>query len=328
MKVLVTGGAGYIGSHVCSTLLASGHEVLIIDNFTNSSTNVISNIQDLANSQILYQNCNILDEVQINLAFQKFQPDLVVHLAGLKSVVESISQPLEYFKVNFSGTINILQAMDYYGCNKIIFSSSATVYGPSDKSCTEDSPVAPTNPYGHSKLMTEKLLQHWCSSSKNKSAIVFRYFNPLGADPSGLIGENSTSEPSNIMPILLKSIDKSTEFKIFGNDYDTIDGTGVRDYVHVSDVADAHVKAIGAALPSFEVLNLGIGKGTSVFELVKALEQACEKNIRTTVVKRRQGDIAYSCADPGKANKLLNWHPRYNIFEMCLHSWKFFRYLK
>lgn len=328
MKVLVTGGGGYIGSHVSHKLLASGHEPLILDNFLNSSIDVISKIQSLTRSQVLYQKCDVLDEVQLNLVFQKFQPDLVVHLAGLKSVSESILRPLEYYKVNFNGTINILQAMDISGCKKIIFSSSATVYGPSDKCCAEDSLIAPVNPYGCSKLMTEKLLEHWCSSANGNSAVVFRYFNPLGSDPSGLIGENPKLTSGNIMPILLNSINNGTEFKIFGNDYDTIDGTGVRDYIHVNDVADAHIKAISSPLSPFEIINLGIGKGTSVIELVKALEQACEKKIDTTFVSRRQGDVAYSCADPKKANKLLNWYPQYNILEMCLHSWKSFKYHK
>jgi UDP-glucose 4-epimerase len=325
MKVLITGGAGYIGSHVSASIALSGYKVTILDDFSHSSSKTIGRIEKIVDSSIECIQCDILDKIKMLRVFQKVKPDIIIHLAGLKSVSESIIRPLKYYETNFGGTLNVLEAMDRIECNQIIFSSTATVYGASDKKCNEDCNLFPMQPYGRSKLMSEQLINDWSQTSSTKKAVVFRYFNPLGAHHSGIIGENPTREPANIMPLIIKAVLQNQEFKIFGNDYDTIDGTGVRDYIHVMDVADAHISALKANLSAFNVFNLGIGRGTSVLELVNMFEKITGKKVNRNIVHRRPGDIGYSCADATKAAEILNWFPRYNVAHMCEDTWRYIK---
>lgn len=324
-KVLVTGGAGYIGSHVTVQLATAGYDVSILDDLSNSSISSIHNVEKILGRELQWYNCDILDNRCLFDVFNELNPEVVIHLAGRKSVSESFSKPIQYYETNFCGTLNILRAMDAINCKQILFSSTATVYGPCATKCIENSDLLPMQPYGRSKLMSESLIRDWTANDLTKKAIVFRYFNPLGAHQSGLIGEDPAKEPGNIMPLLMRAALEQTVFKIFGNDYQTSDGTGVRDYIHVMDIANAHLSALSSNDTSFNIFNLGIGVGTSVLQLVRTFEKVAGVEVRKEFVERRQGDIAYSCADPSRAFQQLQWTPKYDVTQMCKDSWRFIK---
>lgn len=321
MRVMVTGGLGYIGSHVCVDLLSKGHEVGVIDNLANSTTKVLDGIKSISGKEIkLYLN-DIRDMSQVDMVFQDFKPDFVIHFAGLKSVSDSVVQPLDYYETNVSGTVNTLKAMDLIGCTKIIFSSSATVYGePVYTPCDEEHPTNPVNPYGRTKLLAESLIHDWVLASSKKKAIVFRYFNPVGAHLSGLIGESPKGRANNIMPMILDVATGAKDcLSIFGDDYKTRDGTGVRDYIHVSDLSLAHVLGM-ERLEQHEpylVLNLGTGKNHSIFELIRIFEDTTGLRVKTEIASRRQGDLAEVWASNQKARRVLGVELDRTLSDMC-----------
>lgn len=325
MKIIVTGGAGFVGSHTCVRLLEEGHNVLILDTFVNSSIGTVSKVEAISRHKVDYHQCDILDESELNKQFISFKPDVVVHLAGFKSVADSIKKPGPYYQTNFNGTLNILSAMDLVGCQRIIFSSSATVYGSSEiLKISEDAPLAPSQPYGRSKLFAEWAIRDWCALDGERGASILRYFNPLGAHSSGKIGEDSKDTPNNVMPLIVKSASSDNlVFQIFGDDYETRDGTGVRDYIHVMDVAEAHCQEVSRAASGVEIFNIGLGFGVSVLELIEAFERATGKTVPWSIAPRRDGDIGYSCADASKIRKVSGWKPKYSVEDMCSDSWRF-----
>ncbi|KTE76999.1 UDP-glucose 4-epimerase GalE [Sphingopyxis sp. A083] len=326
MKVFVTGGAGYIGSHTLVQLLAAGHEVCVFDNFANSSPVALDRVRQLTNRDMGLVQADIRDADALCDAVTTFAPDAVVHFAGLKAVGESSDLPLLYYQTNVSGTMNLLAAMDAAGCTRIVFSSSATVYGeahylPFD----EDHPIAPTNPYGRTKAMAEGIIGDWAKATSDASAVLLRYFNPVGAHESGRIGEDPQGIPNNLMPYVAQvAVGRRASLQIFGDDYDTRDGTGERDYIHVVDLAAAHLAAIecAASTSGCEAVNVGTGQGVTVRELVAAYERASGRPIATNVVARRSGDVASSYAATTKAARLLNWRAAFNIDDMCATSWR------
>lgn len=322
-NVLITGGAGYIGSHVAVTFVSEGYNVSIVDNYSNSCADVIYNIEKITNKKVKSFESDITDSKALFEIFKIVNPEIVVHLAGKKSISESINKPLQYYNTNVVGTLNVLQAMDAYKCKQIIFSSTATVYGPNSSKCAENADLLPKQPYGKSKLMCESLIEDWHATDTCKKAVVFRYFNPLGAHESKLIGENSFKESSNIMPLLLNTAVEGTVFKIYGNDYDTDDGTGVRDYIHVMDIASAHIAAAQSINTTHNIYNLGTGNGISVLQLLRSFEQVIGFELNKKFVQRRLGDIPYSCADATNAYQNLKWTPEYDLEKMCLDSWEF-----
>jgi UDP-glucose 4-epimerase len=315
MRVLVTGGAGYIGSHAIIELLQSGNEVYVIDNLSNGHEEVLRRVSQLCDKECNFLNGDIRNTEDLNRAFSSFKPQAVMHFAGLKSVEESSLNPLKYYENNVIGSIRLLQAMDTHNCKLIVFSSSATVYGtPQYLPLDESHPLCPANPYGQTKLNVENILRDW--STDGRKAISLRYFNPVGAHESGLIGEDSIDVPNNLMPYIDQvAIGKRPKLKIFGDDYDTRDGTGERDYIHVTDLALAHLSTLYVleGIESFEVMNIGTGVGVTVKELVKIYELITNKDIPFEVVGRRQGDIACSIACPKKANQMLNWNAELTI---------------
>jgi len=325
MKVLVTGGAGYIGSHTVLELLTQSHDVLIIDNFSNSSPEAIRRVQLLADKSCMLVNLDIRDTDKVILAFQQFEPDCVIHFAGLKSVGDSVQSPLDYYDCNFFGALSLIKAMDVVGCEKIIFSSSATVYGePKYLPLDEEHPCAPVNPYGRTKLYIEEMLQDWVIAGDHNSAIILRYFNPVGAHSSGLIGENPKGIPNNLMPYIADvAFGKRPHLNIFGNDYATRDGTGERDYIHVVDLAKAHVAAISKTLEdTAEVFNVGTGSGTTVLELAEEFRLASGRELDLKIVERRSGDVAITVASVDKAFDRLGWAATHNIKDMCCDAWR------
>ncbi|MDB4208810.1 UDP-glucose 4-epimerase GalE [Amylibacter sp.] len=329
MRVLVTGGAGYIGSHTSIELLAAGHEVCIIDNLCNGHVEVIDHIARLSNKEFNFYECDIRDTENLDKIFYEFKPDTVLHFAGLKAVGESVNYPLKYFDVNVSGSVTLLAAMNRACCSRIVFSSSATVYGiPDYMPYDESHPTNPINPYGRTKLMVENILQDWSAVDCGKQAISLRYFNPVGAHPSTLIGEDPLGIPNNLMPYISQvAIGRQDFLKVFGDDYNTLDGTGVRDYIHVVDLALAHVKAVEKqeSLDKFEVINLGSGKGTSVLELIKEFEAASNVNIPIKFYPRRDGDLPVCWTNPQLAFEKLDWKTKFDITEMCKHTWEWQR---
>lgn len=328
MKLLVTGGAGYIGSHTALHLLNSGHDVTIFDNLSNSSAIAVERIASLSSKRPELIVGDILDSTTLHEAFSKTKFDAAIHFAGVKAVGESVADPLLYYQTNVTGTLNLLSAMKTHSVKRIIFSSSATVYGsPKTLPITENADTQPTNPYGRSKLIVEQILQDLFISDPEWRIASLRYFNPVGADASGLIGEHPSGVPNNLMPFVSQVACGIRErLSVFGQDYPTLDGTGVRDYIHVSDLADGHLAALnyissidqGCFLPA----NLGAGKGYSVLELISAFEQASCREIPYTIVDRRPGDIATSYADPALANKLFGWFANRGIQEMCADTWR------
>ena len=327
LKILVTGGTGYIGSHTVVELLEEGHEVVVIDNFSNSKSSSLDAITQITGKTVDFYEGDVSDISLLEKVFQEHQIDAVIHFAGFKAVGESVSKPILYYDNNLISTIRLLEVMEKYQCYRLVFSSSATVYGnPKSLPIHEDAPLSTTNPYGTTKWMIEMMLRDICVSNPLWSIAILRYFNPIGAHESGLIGENPNGIPNNLMPYLVKvSTGEFKELKIFGNDYPTVDGTGVRDYLHVVDLAKGHLKAILYLFnhSSIETFNLGTGQGCSVLELVKIFEQVNHVSIPYSIEKRRLGDIASCYADVSKAKELLGWSSTKSIQDMCKDAYRY-----
>ena len=329
MKVLVTGGAGYIGSHTCLELLNSGHEVTVVDNLANSSEESLKRVEKLTGKSLRFHKADLCDKAAILDIAGSDKFDSVIHFAALKAVGESVAKPLEYYENNLSGTLNLCFAMREHGVKNFVFSSSATVYGiPKSLPLTEqsDTPINEvTNPYGRSKLIMEYILRDWQACDPTTNVALLRYFNPVGAHASGDIGEDPNGLPNNLLPFVSQvAVGKLEKLRVFGNDYDTSDGTGVRDYIHVVDLALGHVLALKklATNPGVVTYNLGTGQGYSVLEIVKAFEKASEKPVPYEVVDRRPGDIAACYADPSLAASELGWKATLGIEEMCADGWR------
>jgi UDP-glucose 4-epimerase len=325
MRVLVTGGAGYIGSHTCVELLEAGHEVFVVDNFCNGHEATLERVRGITNYELQFINADIRDTVALDKTFNTFKPKAVIHFAGLKAVGESVADPLTYYDVNVGGSISLLTAMSKAECKNIVFSSSATVYGePEYLPYDEEHPTNPVNPYGRSKLMIENIINDWTKVKANRKGTILRYFNPVGAHKSGQIGEEPIGIPNNLMPYIAQVAAGRREcLNIFGNDYDTIDGTGARDYIHVVDLAQAHLSALNCnKLNRYEVLNIGTGKSTTVFELVKEFEESSGIPIKFKYLARRKGDLATFWADTSKASKILNWKTERNMKNICEDTWR------
>lgn len=333
MNILITGGAGFIGSHTCIELAKQGHNFVIVDNFINSSKNVKTRLEMILNKNVQLHYVNIEDKKELRKIFFKNNFDCVIHFAALKSVGESVYKPLKYYSNNVAGTLTLLEIMNEFDCKNLIFSSSATVYGnPEIIPITENCPKGEvTNPYGQTKSIIEQILMDMHNADilnheQNPwNIVLLRYFNPIGAHPSGLIGEDPNGVPNNLMPYITQvALGKLNHLNIFGDDYDTLDGTGVRDYIHVVDLARGHVNALKAisANCGLEIYNFGTGKGYSVLELVHAFENVTNIHIPYEIVGRRPGDIATCYADPSKARKQLGWVAKYNIEDMCRDAWR------
>lgn len=316
-KVLVTGGTGYIGSHTVVELIEAGYEVEILDNLFNSKVTVLDKIAKIAGIKPKFHQVDLLDTDKMDKVFAEGNFDLVIHFAGLKAVGESVEKPLWYYENNVGGTINLLKSIKKYNVHKIIFSSSATVYGDQGVAKLDETMVTGigiTNPYGETKHVIEEILKDVSESDDEFSATILRYFNPVGSHPSGLIGEDPNGIPNNLMPIIMKvSTGEIPELSVYGDDYDTVDGSGVRDYIHVVDLAKGHMAAINNMKPGISIYNLGSGKGTSVFEMIKAFEKASGEKLPFKVVERRAGDLAEIFADPSKAEKELGWKTELTI---------------
>lgn len=325
MSILVTGGAGYIGSHTCVKLLEAGYDVVVLDNLSNSSPKAIGRVEAITGKKIKFYECDILDRDGMRTIFQENSIDAVIHFAGLKAVGESVAVPLKYYENNISGTVYLLEVMQEFGVKKIVFSSSATVYGMTDKMpLTEDLPTSANSPYGQTKLMIEQILQDLAVSDQDWSISLLRYFNPVGAHESGTIGENPKGIPNNLMPYITQvALGKLPELSIFGNDYPTKDGTGVRDYIHVVDLAEGHIKALDKVNTTKGVMihNLGTGVGYSVLDLVKAFEEANALTIPYKIAPRRPGDVTICYADPTKAKNELGWEAKKTVVDMCRDAW-------
>ena len=326
MRVLITGGAGYIGSHTLVELLSADHQVMVVDNFANSSPIALNRVERLTNKTFETVEASIGDQSSIHQVFQDFRPDAVIHFAGLKAVGQSEEQPLMYYDNNVTGTLHLLQAMDASGCQKIIFSSSATVYGtPHYLPYDETHPIQPVNPYGRTKYFIEEIIKDWAAVDASRSSLLLRYFNPVGAHISGQIGEDPMGIPNNLMPYIQQvAVGRREKLHVFGNDYDTPDGTGVRDYIHVTDLAKGHVAALDycAKNQGVEAVNLGTGQGYSVMEIIAAFERASGQTIPYEFAPRRQGDIAMFYADPEKAKTMLGWQAAMTLDDMAQDSWR------
>ncbi len=328
MKVLVTGGTGYIGSHTVVELLKSGHEVIIFDNLYNSKIETLDKIKEITGKEVKFYKADMLCPEEMEPIFKENDIDCVIHFAGLKAVGESVQKPLTYYENNIAGTINLVKLMNEYNVKKIIFSSSATVYGdPAFIPITEECPKGVcTNPYGWTKHMLEQILSDLYTADKEWSVVLLRYFNPIGADESGLIGESPNGIPNNLMPYIMQvAIGKLPELGVFGNDYDTPDGTGVRDYIHVTDLAKGHLCAVDKVMSTegVNIYNLGTGIGYSVLDIVHAFEKANDLTIPYSIKPRRAGDIATCYSDASKALKELGWKAEYDLERMCKDSWRF-----
>ena len=326
MRVCLTGGAGYIGSHILVGLLNDGHEVLVIDNFVNSSPKSLDQVRTLTGKPFEVLEEDICNTGALAEALSSFAPDIVIHCAGLKAVGESQEQPLRYYRTNVEGSISLLEAMDRAGCQRIIFSSSATVYGtPLYLPYDEAHPVAPVNVYGRTKAIVEGLITDWAATDASRSAALLRYFNPVGAHETGDIGEDPKGIPNNLVPYIADvATGKRPELSVFGDDYDTRDGTGVRDYIHITDLADGHIAAMAylANHQGVEVFNLGTGEGSSVLEVIAAFRRASNQSIPYTIKPRREGDIAEFFANPSKANDMLAWRADRTLETMCADVWR------
>ena len=325
MRVLVTGGAGYIGSHTCVELLEAGHEVFVIDNLCNGHEAALERVRSITNCELQFKNADIRDSDALDEIFYNFKPEAVIHFAGLKAVGESVLDPVKYYDINVGGSISLLAAMSNADCNNIVFSSSATVYGkPQYLPYDEEHPTIPVNPYGRTKLIIENIINDWSKVDTKRKGIVLRYFNPVGAHESGQIGENPIGVPNNLMPYIAQvAIGRRDHLNIFGNDYDTADGTGVRDYIHVVDLAVAHLCALNEKkLDRFEVLNVGGGKGTSVLDLIKSFEDVYGAAIKFKHLPRRGGDLAAFWADSSKSFEKMNWQSKRNIKQICEDTWR------
>ena len=325
MRVFVTGGAGYIGSHTLLQLLRADHDVMVYDNFSNSTPEALARVKQLSNADFTTIEGDIQDEYALEGALEQFRPDAVIHFAGLKAVGESTEKPLEYYAQNVFGSIALLRAMDKVDCQKIVFSSSATVYGEAQYLPFDEShPLGPTNPYGRTKYFIEDIIRDWAKSRPQSSAAILRYFNPVGADGSSRIGEDPNEVPNNLLPFIAQvAIGRLPELNVFGADYGTRDGTGERDYIHVEDLARAHQKALTflQAQTGCEVFNIGTGKGVTVLEMIKAFENTCGRPVPYRVQDRRTGDVAISLAAADKAHRLLDWRARHGLDAMCASTW-------
>ena len=326
MSVLLTGGAGFIGSHTAVEMLRAGYDVIIADDLSNASSKVLERIETISGKKPKFYQIDVADAAALEPVFAENKIDGVIHFAGFKCVPESTKLPLKYYRNNLDTALTTLEIMEKYGCNAFVFSSSATVYGEVNQApFTEDMPTGTaTNPYGTTKLMIEQIVMDACAANSRLSAVLLRYFNPIGAHPSGLIGEAPNGIPNNLMPYITQvAVGKREHLSVYGSDYPTPDGTGVRDYIHVVDLAIGHVKAMDYALKhtGAEAINLGTGKGSSVLDVVHAFESASGVKIPLVITDRRPGDIATCYADASKAKKLLNWEAAYTLSDMCAHSW-------
>ena len=327
MKVLVTGGAGYIGSHTCVELLEAGHEVIVVDDLVNSQVTALENVEKITGKRPAFYETDAADKAAMQRIFAEHRPDAVIHFAGLKAVGESCRIPLRYYRNNLDTTLTLLEVMAEYNCRRIVFSSSATVYGGNNPvPLTEDMPVGGcTNPYGWTKYFIEEILRSTAAADETLSVVLLRYFNPIGAHESGLIGERPNGVPNNLMPYITQVAAGIREkLSVFGDDYPTVDGTGVRDYIHVMDLARGHVAALGyaEAHTGTEVFNLGTGRGTSVLELVHAFERANGVTIPYVVTPRRPGDVAACYAGTEKAARMLHWRAEKSVEDMCRDAWR------
>ena len=324
MKILVTGGAGYIGSHTCVELLNNDYEVVVVDNLYNSCEEALRRVEKITGKTLTFYEGDLLDQDMLETVFEKERPEAVIHFAGYKAVGESVEKPIEYYHNNLTGTLLLCDTMRKFDCKKMVFSSSATVYGdPAFVPITEDCPKGViTNPYGQTKSMIEQILTDIQVSDPEWNVTLLRYFNPIGAHSSGLIGEDPKGIPNNLVPYIARvAVGKLEKLGVFGDDYDTPDGTGVRDYIHVVDLAAGHVQALRHMKPGVSIYNLGTGHGYSVLDVVKAYSKACGKEIPYEIKPRRAGDIATCYSDPSKAKRELGWEAKYGIEEMCRDSY-------
>ncbi|MEE1280193.1 MAG: UDP-glucose 4-epimerase GalE [Oscillospiraceae bacterium] len=326
MKILVTGGAGYIGSHTCVELLDAGYEVVIVDDFSNSKPEVLERIREITCKDFAFYRLDVADKAGMRKVFEENLPDAVIHFAGFKAVGESVAQPLKYYRNNLGSTFTLCELMDEFNVKRLVFSSSATVYGvPKAVPIREDFPLSTTNPYGATKLMQEDIFRDIAASDGEWSIALLRYFNPIGAHKSGRIGEDPNGIPNNLMPYITQvAIGKRECLSVFGDDYDTPDGTGVRDYIHVVDLAQGHLKAVERVLSckGIDAYNLGTGKGYSVLDMVHAFEAASGKKLAYKIAQRRSGDVAMCYADPSYAKEKLGWVAERELAEMCEDSWR------
>jgi UDP-glucose 4-epimerase len=326
MNILVTGGAGYIGSHTCVELLNAGYEIIVVDNLSNSKEESLRRVQEITGKNLTFHKVDLLDRENLEKVFASRSIQAVIHFAGLKAMGESVKLPLDYFHNNVTGTLILLKVMKKYNVRDIVFSSSAGVYGEAKTvPITEDFPVSILNPYSRSKLMIEDILRDLYNAEPEWNIALLRYFNPVGAHPSGRIGEDPKGIPNNLLPYVAQvAIGKHPYVRVWGNDYPTPDGTGIRDFIHIMDLASGHIKALEKleANPGLVMYNLGTGRGYSVLEVIHAFEQVCGHNIPFTIMERRPGDAAISYADPSKANRELNWYARRTIEEMCEDAWR------
>ena len=326
MKILVTGGAGYIGSHTCVELLNAGYEVVIVDDFSNSKPEVLNRIREITGKDFAFYQFDVADKDNMRKIFDENCPDAVIHFAGYKAVGESVEKPLMYYRNNLGSTFTLCELMAQYNVKRLVFSSSATVYGvPKTVPIREDFPLSTTNPYGATKLMQEDIFRDIAFSDSDWSIALLRYFNPIGAHKSGKIGEDPNGIPNNLMPYISQvAIGKRECLSVFGDDYDTEDGTGVRDYIHVVDLALGHLKAVEKVLSSkgIDAYNLGTGNGYSVLQMVKAFEKACGRSVNYKIAPRRSGDVAMCYADPAYAKEQLGWQAVRELEEMCEDTWR------
>jgi UDP-glucose 4-epimerase len=325
MNILVTGGAGYIGSHTCVALLEAGHDVIIADNLSNSKTEALDKIKQITDKQVVFYQVDVTNESEVDSIFKNHKIDGVIHFAGYKAVGESVEKPISYYYNNVVSTLVLSKACLKYGVQRFVFSSSATVYGDNKVPFVESMDLLPTtNPYGETKAMSERILTDIVKANPSFSVALLRYFNPVGAHKSGLIGEAPNGIPNNLMPYVTQvAKGKLEKLRVFGNDYPTADGTGVRDYIHVVDLAEGHVAALNHLTTGVEVFNLGTGKGTSVLELIQSFEEANGIKVPYEIVDRRPGDIASFYADTTKAEKELGWKAKLNVIDMCKDAWRF-----
>jgi len=325
IMILVTGGAGYIGSHTCLQLLQTGHDLVVLDNLSNSQPEALRRVQKLAGRQLQLVEGDIRDQTMLDAVF-RYPVKAVIHFAGLKAVGESVAEPLRYYDNNVAGTLSLLKAMKKHGCQQLVFSSSATVYGdPASVPIREHFPLSATNPYGRSKLMIEDMLRDLAHAEPDWRIAILRYFNPVGAHASGQIGEDPNGIPNNLMPFISQvAVGKRAQLSVFGDDYPTHDGTGVRDYIHVEDLARGHLCALAKLQQQAGLLtvNLGTGQGYSVLDMVKAFEQASGRPVPYSVTPRRPGDVAACYADPAQAEQLLGWRAEKTLADMCADSWR------
>ena len=327
MNILVTGGCGFIGSHTCIALLEAGHTVIVADNLCNSNVGTLERVKEITNKQIIFYKIDVTDKEAVDNIFSKHSFDGIIHFAGLKAVGESLEKPVDYYFNNTVSTMVLARMCQKYGVKRFVFSSSATVYGENHVPFVETMILLPaTNPYGETKVISEKILVDTVKANPSWSVALLRYFNPVGAHKSGLIGESPNGIPNNLMPYITQVVKgKLEKLRIFGKDYPTVDGTGVRDYIHVMDLAEGHVAALDKLTEGVHIYNLGTGKGTSVLQLVNAFKEANGVEVPYEIVARRPGDIAESYADASKAERELGWKTKRSVLDMCRDAWRFER---